>query len=80
MASPRRRRCPDDFEIVFVEKGRVECEAWYRTSRRTVSRWLKERVKTRLVAERGRFWRYLRKIHAGRRRQSHEGGNHELRT
>jgi hypothetical protein len=54
------RPCPEDFDVIFVERGRLECEVWYRASRWTVSRWMIERGKTRLVAERAAFIRHLR--------------------
>lgn len=54
------RRVPDDFEVVFVEQGRLECEAWFRARRTTVNRWLEECGKTRLIAKRAAFVRHLR--------------------
>lgn len=56
--SPRPR--PDDFEVVFVEQGRLECEAWYRARRTTVNRWLEESGKERLIAKRASFVKHLR--------------------
>lgn len=35
-----RRPVPDDFEVIFVEQGRLACEEWYRARRTTVDRWL----------------------------------------
>lgn len=58
------RECPSDFDIIFVEKGRVECELWYRASRLTVNRWLVERGKSRLIELRAAFIQHLR---SGRR-------------
>jgi hypothetical protein len=55
-----RRRCPDDFDIIFVEKGRIECESWFRASRLTVNRWLLERGKKRLIDSRAAFVRHMR--------------------
>jgi hypothetical protein len=46
---------PDDFEVIFVEQGRLECETWYRCRRTTVDRWLEEAGKERLIAERAAF-------------------------
>lgn len=46
---------PDDFEVIFVEQGRLECEAWYRCRRTTVDRWLEEAGKARLIAKRAAF-------------------------
>lgn len=54
------RPCPDDFEIVFVEQGRLECEAWYHARRTTVTRWLTECGKARLIAKRAAYVRYQR--------------------
>lgn len=49
---PPVRPCPDDFDVIFVEQGRDQCESWYRASRRTVNRWLEERGKGRLIKAR----------------------------
>jgi hypothetical protein len=54
------RACPDDFDVIFVEQGRLECEAWYRASRLTVNRWLLERGKSRLIKLRADFLRHQR--------------------
>lgn len=54
------RPVPDDFEVVFVEQGRVECEAWFRCRRTTVDRWLEECGKQRLIAKRAAFVKHLR--------------------
>lgn len=54
------RPCPGDFDVIFVEKGRLECEDWYSASRLTVNRWLIERGKTRLITERAEFVRFQR--------------------
>lgn len=54
------RPCPADFDVIFVEHGRVECETWYRSSRLTVNRWLLERGKSRLVKLRADYVRHLR--------------------
>lgn len=56
------RACPDDFDVVFVEKGRLECEIHYRARRTTVTRWLEERGKHRLITDRAAFVRYQRQI------------------
>jgi hypothetical protein len=45
---------------MFVEQGRVGCEAWYRARRDTVTRWLVERGKTRLIEARAAFVAHLR--------------------
>jgi hypothetical protein len=54
------RSCPDDFDVIFVEQGRLECEAWYRASRLTVNRWLLERGKSRLIKLRADFLKHQR--------------------
>lgn len=59
-ARPAPRAVPDDFEVVFVEQGRLECEAWYRASRITVTRWLGECGKKRLIAKRAAYVKHLR--------------------
>jgi len=52
---PPLRPCPDDFEVIFVEQGRVGCEAWYRARRDTITRWLKEKGKDRLIKARAAY-------------------------
>jgi hypothetical protein len=54
------RQVPDDFEVVFVEQGRLECEAWYRVRRTTVTRWLEEAGKARLIAKRAAYVKHRR--------------------
>jgi hypothetical protein len=54
------RQCPDDFDVIFVERGRLECETWYQASRLTVNRWLIERGKSRLINRRAEFVRFQR--------------------
>jgi hypothetical protein len=49
------RQCPEDFDIMFVEQGRLGCEAWYRARRDTITRWLVERGKKRLIEARAAF-------------------------
>lgn len=56
---PIRAR-PDDFEVVFVEQGRLECEAWYRVGRTTVNRWLRESGQTKLIAKRAAYVKHRR--------------------
>ncbi len=58
---PPQRRCPDDFDVIFVEIGRLDCENWYRASRITVNRWLAERGKARLIKLRAEFVEHLRR-------------------
>lgn len=55
-----RRPCPEDFDVIFTEQGRLECEAWYRASRITVNRWLIERGKRRLILARAAFVKHQR--------------------
>jgi hypothetical protein len=54
------RAVPDDFDVVFVEQGRLECEAWYRVGRSTVNRWLDERGKDRLILRRAEYVQSMR--------------------
>lgn len=54
------RAVPDDFEVVFVEQGRLECEDWYRAGRTTINRWLRECGHDRLVAKRAAYVAMLR--------------------
>jgi hypothetical protein len=56
---PARPR-PDDFEVVFIEQGRLECETWYRARRTTINRWLEESGKTQLIERRAAFVKHLR--------------------
>jgi 1-acyl-sn-glycerol-3-phosphate acyltransferase len=46
---------PDEFEVVFVERGRLECESHFRAGRNTITRWLKEAGKARLLKKRSQF-------------------------
>ncbi len=50
-----QRSCPADFDIIFVEQGRLGCETWYRASRITINRWLKERGAKKLLKQRAAF-------------------------
>ena len=59
------RPCPPDFDVVFVEQGRLECEAWYRARRTTITRWLEERGKARLIKARAAFVKHQRSIRRG---------------
>jgi hypothetical protein len=43
------RECPPDFELTFVSLGRFDCEEHYRARRDTVTRWLIECGKVRLI-------------------------------
>jgi hypothetical protein len=52
---PPARNVPDDFDVIFVEQGRLGCEAWYRARRDTITRWLTERGKARLIKARADY-------------------------
>jgi hypothetical protein len=52
---PPLRQVPDDFDIIFVEQGRDGCEGWYRARKTTVTRWLEERGKVRLIRLRAEY-------------------------
>lgn len=52
---PPLRQCPADFDVIFVEVGRLDCETYYRAARITIDRWLVERGKERLLKERTQF-------------------------
>lgn len=62
------RPCPDDFDIIFVELGRLECEAHYRARRTTITRWLEERGKKKLLKRRAEFVKYQRQLKRGKGR------------
>lgn len=49
------RECPGDFEARFVELGRFDCEEHYRARRDTITRWLLESGKSRLIKARAAF-------------------------
>lgn len=52
---PPLRACPADFDVIFVEQGRIGCETWYRASRMTVNRWMGERGAEKLIKARAAF-------------------------
>jgi hypothetical protein len=58
---PPQRKRPDDFDVIFVEQGRVECERWYRASRITVNRWMDEAGAQRLVKARAAYVSHMRR-------------------
>jgi hypothetical protein len=62
IARPIRRQVPSDFEVVFVQIGRLACEEHYRAERDTITRWLGECGKDRLTEKRATFWRWKRKL------------------
>jgi hypothetical protein len=63
---PPLRRCPDDFAVIFVEKGREACEAWYRARKTTVTRWLIESGKVDLIDKRAAYVKSMRSSPATR--------------
>ncbi len=68
---PNRRK-PDDFEIAFIELGRVQCEVFYRAGRATITRWLEESGKRRLLDQRKKFLKAQRAAEVAERRRSRE--------
>lgn len=58
---PPARACPPDFDVIFVEQGRLECESWYHARKTTITRWLVERGKERLIAKRAAYVASLRR-------------------
>lgn len=64
---PPLRPCPPDFDTIFVEIGRVDCETYYRAARITIDRWLLERGKDKLIELRAAFVEHQRaKIRKGK--------------
>lgn len=63
--SRQSRPCPPDFEIVFIEHGRLECESWFRARRTTITRWLVESGKARLIKKRAAFVKHQRQLGKG---------------
>lgn len=53
-------KVPDDFEVIFVEQGRLACETIFAASRVTVNHWLIQRGKRRLIEERAAYVRFQR--------------------
>ena len=49
------RDCPADFDAVFVSVGRFDCEEHYRARRDTITRWLVECGKERLIKARAAY-------------------------
>ena len=54
------RDCPADFEAMFVSLGRFDCEEHYRARRDTITRWLTEYGKDRLIKTRAAYVAELR--------------------
>jgi len=61
-AYAERRACPEDFDVVMVEQGRLACETWFGASRITVNRWLIQRGKKRLLDDRAAYVRHQRNM------------------
>ena len=55
-----KRKIPDDFDVAFRELGRVELESRYEAGRKTITRWLEESGKERLLSDRRKFIRAKR--------------------
>jgi hypothetical protein len=53
-------KAPDNFDIIFIEKGRLACESIFKVSRLTVNHWLIQRGKSRLIKARSDFVRFQR--------------------
>lgn len=62
IARPLRRPCPCDFEMVFVQIGRLACEEHYRAERDTITRWLNECGKDQLIEDRRAFVHWKRRL------------------
>lgn len=60
--SRQSRQCPPDFEVIFVELGRLECEVHFRARRTTVTRWLEESGKGKLIRKRAQFVKHQRQL------------------
>lgn len=59
-AHAERRAVPDEFEVVFVEQGRLACEPYFGASRITITRWLRQCGFQRLRDRRADFVRHQR--------------------
>lgn len=76
---PPLRACPDDFDVIFVEQGRIGCETWYRAARLTVNRWMSERGVKRLIEARAAFVAHQRKNGQWMTRSTKLVEHHEVR-
>ena len=56
---------PEDFETVFVRKGRLECQEHYRVGRATINLWLNQSGKERLIRERAEHVARLGRVGRG---------------
>jgi hypothetical protein len=61
-AFAERRPVPDEFEIVFIEQGRLACETYFDASRITVTRWLRQCGFRRLCDRRAEFVKHQRNM------------------
>jgi hypothetical protein len=68
------RPCPPDFEVRFVEHGRLAMEEDYGASRVTVNRWLIECGKSRLINARAEYVRFQREQETARPEKVHPIG------
>lgn len=57
-----RSPVPAQFEVVFVEHGRLACEAWFNASRITVNRWMRQCGGKRLRELRAAFVKHGRNM------------------
>lgn len=76
---PPLRARPADFEVIFVEQGRLECEQWYRARKTTISRWLEESGKQRLIAARAAYVAHQRSRGEWMTRSTRLVEHHEVR-
>lgn len=72
------RDCPADFEAMFVNLGRFDCEEHYRARRDTITRWLVERGKDRLIRARAALVADLRAKGEWMTRQTNLIGHHKI--
>lgn len=62
LARTLRRPRPCDFDLVFVQIGRLACEEHFRASADTITRWLEEQGKDKLIADRKAFVHWRRRL------------------
>jgi hypothetical protein len=77
---PPPRAVPDDFEVIFVEQGRDGCEGWYRAHKTTVTRWLEECGKARLIKLRAAYVKHQRADGKWMTRSTRLVEHHEVRA
>lgn len=73
------RDCPADFDAVFVNLGRFDCEEHYRARRDTITRWLTECGKDRLIKARAAYVADLRAKGEWMTRGTNLVSHHEVR-